>query len=102
MKPTDEPIDIGDRKFLTITYPAYGEPVDGYLLYNNETKMVQRCNLDVSSCIDIMEAGSRDFEGASSKSVYSAFLVDDKLYRVNRATGRRSQEALSPWKAKKN
>ncbi len=34
-----------------------------------------------------MEAGSRDFEGASSKSVYSAFLVDDKLYRVNRATG---------------
>ncbi len=94
MKPTDEPIDIGDRKFLTITYPAYGEPVDGYLLYNNETKMVQSCNLDVSSCIDIMEAGSRDFEGASSKSVYSAFLVDDKLYRVNRATGESEELSL--------
>jgi len=39
MKPTDEPIDIGDRKFLTITYPVYGEPVDGYLLYNMRLKM---------------------------------------------------------------
>jgi len=94
MKSTDEPIDIGDRKFLTITYPAYGEPVDGYLLYNNETEMVQKCNLDISSCIDIMEAGSRDFEGASSKSIYSAFLVDDKLYRVNRATGESEELSL--------
>jgi len=48
MKPIDKPINIGDRSFLTITYPSFGEAVDGYLLYNHETEKIQKCNLDVS------------------------------------------------------
>jgi len=86
MGSTDKPINLGDREFLTVTYKSFGEPIDGYLLYNNETEKVEKCNLDVTSCVDILEAGSRDFEGDVAGDVYSAFLVDDKLYRVNKST----------------
>jgi len=95
MRADDEPIDLGDREFITVTYQAYGEPIDGYLLYNNKTKMVQKCNLDVSSCVDVLQASSRDFEGDTTEDIYSAFLVDGKLYRVNKATGESEEISLN-------
>ena len=94
MSSSDEPIVFGDRELLSVTYPSFGEAIDGYLVYNNETKKVQKCNLDMSSCSDIMEAGSRDFEGDVAGDVYSAFLTDDKLYRVNKADGTTEEISL--------
>jgi len=90
MQAEDEAINFGDRKFLTVTYPSYGASVDGYLVYNNETSKVQKCNLDVTSCSDIdfgVDAGSRDFEGDMIGTTYSAFIIDDKVYVLNKADG---------------
>jgi hypothetical protein len=90
MKADDAPLNIGDRKFLTVTFPSYGSMVDGYLFYNNETSKVQKCNLDISTCTDIdfgVSVGSRDFEGDMVGTTYSAFVIDDKLYTLNKADG---------------
>ncbi len=86
-------VDFGDRKLLSVTYKKYGEPVDGYLVYNNLTKKVETCNLQMS-CTEIMEAGSRDFEGDIGGSVYSVFLVDDKLIRVDKSNGSKDEISL--------
>jgi len=87
MGENDAPLVLGDRKFLTVTYPSFGAPIDGYLLYNNTTGMVERCDLMMQECVALMEAGSRDFEGDVAGSVYSAFMVDDQLYRLNKNDG---------------
>ena len=92
------PINFGDRNFLTVTYPSFGEPIDGYLVYNNITKKVEKCNLDISSCSEIMVAGSRDFKGDVTGDIYSAFLVDDKLYRVNKSDGSNEEISLDEKK----
>ncbi len=34
MGPNDAPLDIGDRKLLSVTFPKYGDKIDGYLFYN--------------------------------------------------------------------
>lgn len=82
-----DPVRLGDRKLLTVTYPEYGEAVDGYLVYDNDTKRLQKCSLDMETCIDIMAAGSRDFLGDIGGTVYSALLSDGKLYRVDKTDG---------------
>jgi hypothetical protein len=90
MRADDAAIDFGNREFLTLTYPTYGAKVDGYLVYNNDTKKVQKCNLDVSTCTDMdlgVDVGSRDFEGDMAGTTYSAFVIDDKLYALNKADG---------------
>jgi len=90
MGPGDAPVNFGDRKFLTVTFPSYGAPVDGYLLYNNVTQKVEKCNLSITTCNDIdfgVTVGSRDFEDDMAGTVYSAFVIDDKLYALNKADG---------------
>ncbi len=90
MGPNDAAVDIGDRKFLTVTYPSYGAAIDGYLFYNNITHEVEKCSLDVQNCIglNLPDVGSRDFEDDLFGSVYSVFLVDDThLYRVDKSNG---------------
>ena len=94
MRADNEPIDLGNREFITVTYQTFGEPIDGYLLYNSDTEMVEKCNLDISNCIDVLKATNRDFEGDTIGDVYSAFVVDNTLYRVNRATGESQEISL--------
>lgn len=88
MGPNDMALDIGDRKFLTVTYLTYGAEIDGYLFYNNSTSKVEKCSLDMQTCtgLNIPNVGSRDFEDDLFGSVYSVFLVDDThLYKVNKS-----------------
>ncbi len=90
MRADDAPLNIGDRKFLTVTFPSYGSMIDGYLFYNNETSKVEKCNLDISTCTDIdfgVNVGDRDFESDMAGTTYSAFVIDDKLYALNKADG---------------
>ncbi|NPA73221.1 MAG: hypothetical protein GXO12_00755 [Epsilonproteobacteria bacterium] len=89
MGPSDSPIVLGDRKFLSITYPKYGDPIDGFLVYNNETEKVQKCKLDMSECSDIdfgVDVGSRDFEGDIAGSTNALFMIDDTPYKLDKAT----------------
>ncbi len=86
------PIDFGDRSLLSVTYPAYGEKIDGYLVYNNDTKKVQKCSLDMTQCSDIDGLDvdrSRDFEGDIGGTVYSVFVNKGTktIYKLNKATG---------------
>jgi len=79
-------IEFGDRKLLSLTYPSYGADADGYLVYNNQTSKVQKCSLSMS-CVDVdfgVEVGSRDFEGDIQASTYSLFIIDDKLYKLDK------------------
>jgi len=95
MSETDIPINLDNKKFLTVTYPSFGEPIDGYLVYNNDTKKVEKCNLDMQDCVEIMEAGSRDFKGDMATTPYSIFLVDNKLYRVDKANATAQEISLN-------
>jgi hypothetical protein len=88
MGPSNAPVNFGDRKLLSVTYPSYGEAVNGYLVYDNGAREVQRCTLDMTQCAKVnIDAGSRDFEEDILGTTYSAFLIDDELYRVNKADG---------------
>ncbi len=87
MNGDDEAIDFGNRKFLSVTYPSYGEKIDGFLVYNNDLKSVQKCDLNMN-CTDVKfgaDVGSRDFEGDIGGTVYSLFVIDDKPYILNKA-----------------
>ncbi len=87
MGPNDAPLDIGDRKPLSVTFPKYGDKIDGYLFYNYANKGIEKCSLDMSKCAsyNINGVGNRDFEGDIPGTTYSAFVVDGTLYRVDKA-----------------
>ena len=89
MEASDAAIAIGDRKFLTVTYPSFGAPVDGYLFYDNTEKEVQKCSLDMQSCNAVvgLSAGSRDFEGDIAGTTYSVFFTGEGLFRVDKRNG---------------
>jgi len=87
MNATDAPIALGNKKVLTVTYPTYGSPVDGYLVYDNDTKKIQKCEMTFVACNDILDAGSRDFEGDVPGTTYSAVLTGGKLYKVDKKDG---------------
>jgi len=83
----DPAIDFGNKKLLSVTFPSYGDPVDGYLVYNYDAKEVQKCSLAMN-CVKIdIDAGDRDFEEDIPGTTYSAFLSDDTLYRVDKSDG---------------
>ena len=94
MKATDAPIVLGNKKLLTVTYPVYGSPADGYLVYDSDVKKVQKCDMTLSACTDILDAGSRDFEGDVPGTTYSAVLTGDKLYKVDKKDGTFEEIAL--------
>ena len=87
MKTTDAPIVLGNKKVLTVTYPAYGSPIDGYLVYDNDAKKIQKCDMTLSACSDILDAGSRDFKGDVPKTTYSAVLTGGNLYKIDKNNG---------------
>jgi len=87
MGENDEPLIIGNKKFLTVTFPSYGKPVNGYLFYDNDKNEVQKCSLDLE-CLKLdLDVGSRDFEGDLAGTPYALFLKDNVLYRVNKTDG---------------
>ncbi len=94
MKATDAPIVLGNKKVLTVTYPAYGSPADGYLVYDSDVKKIQKCDMTFSACADILDAGSRDFEGDVAGTTYSAVLTGGKLYKVDKNNGTYEEVAL--------
>ena len=94
MNATTDPILLGNKKLLSVTYPSYGKAIDGYLVYDNSLKQVQKCSLEMDSCIDLLEAGSRDFEGDIANSVYSAFLINGTVFKLNKNNGTKSEVFL--------
>lgn len=87
MNATSIPLVLGNKKLLTVTFPSYGKAIDGYLVYDNGAKKVQKCDLTLSSCSDLLDAGSRDFKGDIAGSSFSAFLSKGKLYRLDKKDG---------------
>jgi len=85
----DSPLNFENKTLLSVTFPDYGDSIDGYLVYDNSEKAVQKCSLDMSSCdhIDVNISSSRNFEGDLQGTTYSAFVIEDeaKLFRVNKA-----------------
>jgi len=94
MKPDDAPLLPGDKKLLTLTYARYGADIDGYLVYDNTAKTVQKCSLQMDNCTDIMEAGSRDFKGDIPATTYTVFLTDGKLYKIDKKDGTKTEISL--------
>ncbi len=98
MAPDDTPVDFGNRKLLSVTFPAFGEAVDGYLVYDNSAKEVQKCTTDMQcSKIDI-DAGSRDFEGDIAGTPYALFLTGNRLVKLDKRNGATTQIALGNTK----
>ncbi len=90
MTANDAPIVFGDRKLLSVTYPTFGDPIDGYLVYDNVAGEVQKCTTDMTTCTKIdfgVDVGSRDFEDDLTGTTYSAFIIDDQIYRLDKASG---------------
>ena len=94
MNATDAPIALGNKKLLTVTYPSYGAAIDGYLVYDNDAKTVQKCDLTLTSCSDLLSAGSRGFEGDVPGTTYSAVLTGGKLYKIDKSDGNAEEIAL--------
>jgi len=94
MGSNDTPLPLGDKKLLTLTYAQYGTNIDGYLVYDNTAKTVQKCSLQMDNCIDIIETGSRDFEGDIPGTTYSVFLTDGKLYKIDKKNGTNTEISL--------
>jgi len=88
MDANSAPVEFGDKALLSVTYQSYGASIDGYLVYDNLLGEVQKCDLSMNcNKIDIVNVGSRDFEDDIAGTTYSVFLVDDKLYRVDKKDG---------------
>jgi hypothetical protein len=95
MTQSSSPIALGaKKKLLSVTYPSYGSDIDGYLLYNYESEKVEKCNLTATTCNDIIEAGSRDFEGDIQGTTKSLFLVEGKLIAVDKTNGSTQELSL--------
>jgi len=90
----DAPIQLENRKLLSVTYPGYGEDIDGYLLYNNDTKKVEKCSTDMADCTELFDAGSRDFKGDIKGTVYAVFVSDGKVYKVDKSNGTKTEISL--------
>ncbi len=94
MSTTDIPLSFENKKLLSVTYPTYGEKIDGYLVYDSNTKTVQKCSLSMDECIDLMSTGSRDYKGDIAGTVYSLFLTDGTLYKLNKNDATKSEISL--------
>jgi len=94
MTPDDTPLSFDNKKLLTLTYPQYGSAIDGYLVYDNTAKTIQKCTLQMDGCSDILAAGSRDFEGDVPATTYSVFLTDGKLYKIDKKDGTKTEISL--------
>ncbi len=94
MNKTASPLQLADKKLLTLTYPSYGAAIDGYLMYDNATQKVQKCSLDLTQCQDILDAGSRDFEGDIGGTTYALFVTDGTVYRVDKRDGSKEEVSL--------
>ncbi len=85
---------IGDRSMLSITFASFGEPINGYLMYDNASKTIQKCSLDMN-CSDILSASSsRDYKGDMEGTKY-ALAIDSNgtYYRIDKTNG--SKTALN-------
>ncbi len=88
MAANNAPIIFGDKELLSLTYAAYGDAPNGYLVYDNTAKEVQKCTQDMTSCTKIdfgVNVGSRDFEDDLAGTTYSIFIIDDTFYRLDKA-----------------
>ncbi len=92
--PDGNKVNFGDKKILTVTYPSFGDAIDGYLVYDNTSKKIQKCSLDMSGCTDIISAGSRDFEGDILGTTYSVVYSDDKLYKIDKSSANATEISL--------
>ncbi len=89
------PILLGKKTLLSVTFPQYGKPVNGYLMYDSAAKQVQKCSTDLTTCTDIVAArSSRDFQGDVAGTAYSAVLSNGKLYRIDKSNGSSVEIAL--------
>jgi hypothetical protein len=87
MQPQSAPLAFDNKKLLSVTYPEYGAAIDGYLVYDSSVKKVQKCDLTLFLCNDLLDAGSRDFKGDIPGTTFSAFLSQGKLYRLDKKDG---------------
>ena len=91
--PQNSKVLFGNRKLLSVTYSSFGEAIDGYLVYNNDSNKIEKCSLDMS-CTDVMSAGSRDFEGDILGTTYSVVYSNDKLYKIDKKDGSATEISL--------
>ncbi len=92
--PDNNKVTFGNKKFLSVTYQNFGASVDGYLVYNNDTKKIEKCSLDMS-CSEVMSAGSRDFEGDILGTTFSVVYSDGKLYTIDKKDGSTNNISLN-------
>jgi len=96
MKESDSALSFDNREFITIAYSSYGADVNGYIIYDENSKTIQNCSTDLTSCKDIIsvkttkvsygkESPNYYFYGDILTTTKSAIKVDNKLYRVDRA-----------------
>ena len=91
--PNGQKNNFGNRKILSVTYPSFGEAIDGYLVYNNDSHKIEKCSLDMS-CSEVMSAGSRDFKGDILGTTYSVVYSDGKLYKIDKKDGSSTEISL--------
>jgi len=93
--PNGDIVEFGDREFLSVTYPSFGEDINGYLVYNNSSSKIEKCDLSMNSCSEVMSAGSRDFEGDILGTTYSVVYSDGKLYKIDKKDGSSKEISLA-------
>jgi len=86
MGPNDTPVHFENKKLLSVTYPSYGEAIDGYLVYDNDLRKVQKCDLSMQCQTIDINVGSRDFEADVAGTTLSTFIDDNRLYTLDKAT----------------
>jgi len=92
MGPNDVGLPFNNKTLLTLTYPSYGEAIDGYIVYDSNTsdthtKQIQKCTLDMS-CTDIIEVASKyKLIGDIGGTTFSALDVDGKYYKLDKSNG---------------
>lgn len=86
MGASDAPLPFENKTLLALAYPAYGEAVNGYIVYDSNKSEVQNCSVTMTACTDIAPSAKTPIYlgdlGGSSKGV---IVIDGTGYTLDKS-----------------
>ena len=80
--------NIGDKSILSVAFSSWGEAANGYIMYDNTNKMIQKCSLKMDCTNIIATSKSRNFKGDLLGTKYALVIGNDGVYyKIDKTNG---------------
>lgn len=95
MSSTDEALPFENKNLLALNFKSYGEKENGYVVYDDNSKELQTCTLDMKTCTKLKNLDTKPiYLGDILGTVKGIFLIEQKPFELNKADKSLTELAL--------